>query len=129
MARASAACVVVLTLAFLARSPDTGRKALWVSPRFVHHLEDPSTGEHWSVDASWQFVSRLLGLSLRDPDNVYGHAFEAGDVVVWDELAVRLRDNQSDVQSKTKKKKKRNIQTLVLPRQTNGDNEPEQPDD
>ena len=100
-----------------------------MSPRFVHHLEDPSTGEHWSVDASWQFVSHLLGLSLRDPDNVYGHVFEAGDVVVWDELAVRLRDNQSDVQSKTKKKKKRNIQTLVLPRQTNGDNEPEQTDD
>ena len=70
--------------------PETGRKALWVSPRFVHHLEDTATGEHWSVESSWAFISELLRKSLADPDNVYGHVFERGDVVVWDELAGTL---------------------------------------
>ena len=70
--------------------PDTGRKALWVSPRFVHHLEDQSTGEHWSVEASWSFISRMLATSVADADNVYGHAFAKGDVVVWDELCGTL---------------------------------------
>ena len=44
--------------------PETGRKALWVSPRFVHHLEDTATGEHWSVESSWAFISELLRRSL-----------------------------------------------------------------
>jgi taurine dioxygenase len=66
--------------------PETGRPALWVSPRFVHHLEGPAAGEHWSVEESWAFLSRCIQASILDPDNVYGHAYRKGDVVLWDEL-------------------------------------------
>lgn len=57
--------------------PVTKRVALCVAPMFLREVD----GMSWEESA--QLVERLLESALR-PDNVYGHKFSVGDLVLWD---------------------------------------------
>lgn len=57
--------------------PETGRKALFVNPHFVTHLEDMTPEE------SKPILDFLYAQATR-PENIYRHGWQAGDVVMWD---------------------------------------------
>lgn len=57
--------------------PDTGRRALYVSPQFTRRIEGLPEGE------SRELLDTLLAHVTR-PEFVWTHKWRAGDVVVWD---------------------------------------------
>ena len=57
--------------------PETGRKALYVSPR--HTL----TIEGMEADASEDLLQELFAAQQR-PDHIYVHKWRLGDIVIWD---------------------------------------------
>ncbi len=57
--------------------PDTGRQALFVNPHFVTHFEGLSEAE------SKPILDYLYAQATR-PENIYRHAWQEGDVVMWD---------------------------------------------
>jgi alpha-ketoglutarate-dependent taurine dioxygenase len=59
---------------------ETGRKALFVNPHFVTHLED-------MTEAESKPLLDYLYESATGPENVYRHHWQAGDVLIWDNRA------------------------------------------
>ena len=57
--------------------PDTGRRALYVNPFFTERFED------MTVDESRPLLDYLAAQATK-PENVYRHAWRAGDLVMWD---------------------------------------------
>ncbi len=55
--------------------PVTGVPGLSTAASFVHHVEDTETGEHWSVEDSWRFISDCFVASLDHPELVYAHRY------------------------------------------------------
>ena len=55
--------------------PVTGVPVLSTATSFVHHVEDTETGEHWSVEDSWRFISECFVASLVHPELVYAHRY------------------------------------------------------
>lgn len=62
-------------------NPETGRKALFVNPHFVTHLEEMTAAESKSL-------LDYLYESATCPENVYRHHWQTGDVLIWDNRAV-----------------------------------------
>ena len=60
--------------------PDTGRKALFVNPHFTTHFEDMTEAE------SKPILDYLVAHATR-PENTYRHAWQEGDVLMWDNRA------------------------------------------
>lgn len=59
---------------------ETGRKALFVNPHFVTHLED-------MTEAESKPLLDYLYESATGPENVYRHHWQEGDVLIWDNRA------------------------------------------
>ncbi len=57
--------------------PETGRKALYVSPRHTLHVED------MDPDESEDLLQDLFA-TQQNPDHIYIHKWRLGDVVIWD---------------------------------------------
>ncbi|MBK17467.1 MAG: taurine catabolism dioxygenase TauD [Rhodospirillaceae bacterium] len=57
--------------------PETGRKALYVSPRHTLHVDgmDPEESE--------DLLQKLFAMQQR-PDHIYIHKWQLGDVLIWD---------------------------------------------
>lgn len=62
-------------------NPETGRKALFVNPHFVTHLEEMTAAES-------KPLLDYLYESATCPENVYRHHWQTGDVLIWDNRAV-----------------------------------------
>jgi taurine dioxygenase len=61
--------------------PETGRKALFVSPGFTRRIEGlPEAESRAALDALIVHATR--------PDNIYVHHWRAGDLVMWDNRVV-----------------------------------------
>jgi taurine dioxygenase len=61
-------------------NPETGRKALFVNPHFVTHLEHMTEAESKPLlDCVYRSATR--------PENVYRHHWQNGDLVIWDNRA------------------------------------------
>ena len=61
--------------------PETGRKALYVSPRFTVGIED------MAEDEADEILDALFEHQIR-PEFVYRHKWKDGDVVIWDNRSV-----------------------------------------
>lgn len=73
----------------LISNPDTGRQALYISPmltRFVDGL---------SAEENHRFLEEMYA-RITNPDNVYGHDWQAGDLVMWDNIGLIHRRDGFD---------------------------------
>jgi len=61
-------------------NPDTGRKALFVNPHFTTHFEDMTEAE------SKPLLDFLIAHSTQ-PEYIYRHGWQEGDVLMWDNRA------------------------------------------
>ena len=61
--------------------PETGRKALYLSPRFTIGIEGMDD------DAAQELLDELFAHQIR-PEFIYRHQWRAGDVVMWDNRCV-----------------------------------------
>lgn len=61
--------------------PETGRKSLYLSPRFTIAIEDLDDGD------AQPLLDRLFAHQIRD-DFIYRHTWRNGDVVMWDNRCV-----------------------------------------
>lgn len=57
--------------------PETGRKALYVSPRHTLSIEG------MDADESEDLLQELFGV-LQRPEHIYSHKWRLGDIVIWD---------------------------------------------
>ena len=61
-------------------NPATGRKALFVNPHFTTHFEDMNEAES-------QPLLEFLTAHATRPENIYRHAWQPGDLLIWDNRA------------------------------------------
>lgn len=61
--------------------PDTGRKGLYVNPMLTRYIKDIGASE------SHRLLERFYALIMRD-QNIYAHRWQAGDLVMWDNIGL-----------------------------------------
>jgi len=66
------------------RHPVSGRKMLWLNPVYVVKVDGLANSES-------AMLLRHLYQHCTRPDFVYRHLWEAGDIIIWDELATMHR--------------------------------------
>lgn len=70
-------------------NPDTGRDALFVSPMLTRYIRGISSEEsHALLENLFESITRA--------ENVYGHEWEAGDLVMWDNIGLIHRRDAFD---------------------------------
>jgi len=70
-------------------NPDTGREALYVNPMLTRYVEGLSAAEsHVLLEHLFERITRA--------DNVYGHDWQEGDLVMWDNISLIHRRDSFD---------------------------------
>ena len=73
--------------------PDTGREALYVNPMLTRYVRG------LSAEKSHEILERLFYMTTRG-ENIYAHQWQAGDLVMWDNIGIIHRRDGFDPHEK-----------------------------